>query len=357
MTRFTTKHMATITFSLILSFLPAPALPLSSCAVYPQLAFAASSTRGNTSGNLQNGGAAAEADGWIYFYENGNLCKARPGEDSQVLVADINSILPDPFWGSINIADGQIFFKTLHGSIYKVPQEGGEPELFLPANISSSSFGIGVCEFIISGEWLYFNYETTTGMERTSIIARIHPDGSGGEILRDGQDAEMYWLLDVDDDVIYYSGIRHSENVFYNYQMPASGGLPKRITDIPYTPIIQVINGWIYYRDSTDSSIKRIRPDGSNLQVIHSHPAAMSFNVTADGEWIYFSSLAQADENAAYMRVKTDGSNLQSLGEVTMYHASVAGDRVVSLVSGNMRLIPQSSGIPRLEKVSEGYRN
>ncbi len=350
MIRLITKCFAAATLSLILALSPVPALPLPTCMALPQLAYASASPRGNTPGNLQNGGAAAEADGWIYFYEDGNLCKARPGENSQILIPDINSKLSDPFWGNMNIAGGHLFFKTLHGTIYKVPLEGGTPQEFFPAK---TPFGVGTCEFITSGDWLYFNYETTTGMERTSIIGRIHLDGTGGQILRDGRGAEMYWLLDVSDDTVYYAGIRHEENIFYNYRIPASGGTPQPLDFIPYTPILQVVDGWIYYRDSIDNSIKRIHPDGSGLTVIHSRPAAMSFNVAADGEWIYFSSLAQAHESAAYMRVKTDGSNLQSLGEITMYHASVAGDRIISLINGNMRMIPQESGTPRLKKTSK----
>lgn len=350
MTRLITKYSTAAALTLILSFFPVHALPLPPGIASPQFSYAASASRGNTPGNLQNGGAAAEAGGWVYFYEDGNLCKARPGESSQILIPDINSKLSDSFWGNINIAGRQLFFKTLHGTIYKVPIEGGTPEEFFPAK---TPFGMGTCEFITSGDWLYFNYETTTGMERTSMIGRIHPDGTGGEILRDGRGAEMYWLLDVCDDTIYYSGIRHEENIFYNYRMPASGGTPQRLDFIPYTPILQVVDGWIYYRDSIDNSIKRIRPDGTGLTVIHSRPAAMSFNVTDDGEWIYFSSLAQAHESAAYMRIKPDGSNLQSLGEITMYHASVAGDRIISLINGNMRMIPQGSGAPKLEKTSK----
>ncbi len=343
-------HPLIFSFSLILTLAAAPILPMPSFTA--STVQAAISSRGNTSGNFQNGGAAAEADGWIYYCENGDLCKARSGEDGTVLVKDINSILPDPFWGNINLADGQIFFRTLHGAIYRVSMDGGRPEVFFPAK---TDFGIGTCEMILSGDWLYFNYETTTGMERTSMICRIHPDGTGGQILKDGTGDEMYWLLDVTEDTIYYTGIRHEENKFYNYQMALNGQGSERIEFMPYTPILQVVDGWIYFRDSTDDAIKKIRTDGTGLQTIHSRPAAMSFNVTADSQWIYFSSLAQGDEKAAYMRVRTDGTDLQPLGEFTMYHASIAGDRIVSLTSGNMRMIPQDSGIPRLEKTSKGF--
>lgn len=353
MTRLTKKPPILLSLSLALSLSAAPVIDgplLPACTA--SVAWASPSAKGNTSGNFQNGGAAAEADGWLYYYENGDLLKARPGEDGTVLVNDINSQLPDPFWGNLNLADGQIFFRTLHGAVYKVSQNGGTPEIFFPAK---TPFGTGTCEIFLSGDWLYFNYETTTGMERTSMICRIHPDGTGGEVLKDGTGKEMYWLLDVTEDTIYYTGICHEENVFYNYQMSLDGQNSRRIDFIPYTPILQAVDGWLYFRDSTDDAIKKICPDGSGLQTIHSRPAAMSFNVSADGSWIYFSSLAQGDTEAAYMRIKTDGTCLQSLGQLTMYHASIAGDRIVSLTSGNMRMIPQASGIPKLEKTGGGF--
>lgn len=135
----------------------------------PITTMASSERRGVTAGNLTYGGWVAESEGNIYFGYQGNLCKTQQGSNQiHMLTPKINEHLPDPYFGNLNVIDGWIYFKTLHGSIYRISDCGGTPQLVL-AGLDYP--WIGVNEFVIVDDWLYYNYEiASTGLDRSSKI-------------------------------------------------------------------------------------------------------------------------------------------------------------------------------------------
>lgn len=315
--------------------------------------------RGTTAGNMQNGGYAVESDDWIYYYANGNLYKTQQGmEDQEILIENIDSMLPYPFWGNLNVMGDWIYFSTMHGSVYKVPTSGGRPQAFISGQ--TKPYMVGVCEFLIVDDWFYYNYETTepSKMERSSMICRMRLDGSDDQVLLgDDGKGNMFWLLDVADGFIYYNGIRHKDQRFYDYRMPIEGGKPERLDFIPYAAQIQVVDGWIYYCDSSGSlNIQRTRTDGSETQIIYDQGFCNSINVV--GDWIYcFAGLEKGDyDNRFYMRIKTNGRDMQILNEEQMFQCSVAGDVVCSMLEGAMR-IREDNQVPYLEQISAGLRS
>lgn len=328
-------------------------LPLIAILALSFSAFASpADNRGTTAGNMQNGGYAAASGEWIYFYSDGSLYRTRTGgDDIRVLVRDIDSTLSDRFGGKINIIDNWIYFATLHGSIYKVSIEGGTPQLFLAGNDRP---WIGVCEFLYADDWIYYNYETPTygTLNRSSIIYRMRPDGSGKKALIGQDNGDMYWLLDVAGGYVYYTGIRHEEEKFYNYRMPVEGGEPERLDFMPYAAQIQVEDGWIYFCDSGDTqTVRRIRTDGSDEEILYKQGFCNNINVA--GDWIYFLARETKEDynHTSYMRMKTDGSNIQLLNQEKTYASAVAGDVVCSMVGEAMRLRGEEAA-PYLKRIS-----
>lgn len=294
--------------------------------------------RGTTPGNMQNGGYAVAAGDWIYYYADYNLYKTQTGsDDSEILIENVNSLLNDPFWGNLNIAeDGNIYFVTMHGSVYRVPADGGTPTIFIEGE--TTPYMQGVNEFLIVGEWLYYNYENSTQntSTRSSVIKRIHLDRSDDQVLIGDDNDHIYWLQDVADDYIYYTDGTHEEEALLNARIPVSGGQQERIDFISYSNTIQIIDGWLYYRDDMD--VCRIRPDGSDQQVIFDESYCYQFNVAED--WIYCQVTDEEGDtdNRYVIRVKTDGTDVQVVNDEDMMNFAVAGDVMATMLDGMMRI-------------------
>lgn len=335
------KIAKTIIMALVLLF----AVPMAVCA--------APEKRGTTAGNLQNGGYAVESGGWIYYYGDDNLIKTKPGgSNSQVLVEGVNSMLESPFWGNLNVADGWIYFNTMHGTVYKVPASGGKPQVFLKGQ--KRPLMVGVNEFLVADGWMYYNYETgsVSSLERTSVIFRIKLDGTGNQVVTGYKKKSIHWLLDVVDGYVYYTGFGQEDGMIGIYRIPATGGKPELFDQIPYSFGIQIIDDWVYYTSSLDgNALCKIRTDGSGRQVLYGEKPCGSINVA--GDWVYFSAIQEGEtyDKSYYVRIRTDGSDFQILSKEWLVNPSVAGDLIVSMMDGAMRIKEGEQGV-YLEQIS-----
>lgn len=310
---------------------------------------AATERRGTTTGNFSFGGWAVEADGKIYYCFEGDLCKTVAGDDkNQILVKDINAALPDPYWGYLNVADDWLYFKTLHGSIYRVPLSGGEPQLFLAG---MDKPWIGVNEFVIVDDWLYYNYEVKPNdgdSTRASKICRIRLDGSDNQEL--AYTRQIYWLEHVTNGYIYYQGIGPDDEWFHNYRLPVTGGQAECLDDIKTFREWLVDGAWVYYiADGDGQRLQRQRLDGSENEIIYDQGYCGGLNIS--GDWIYcFVRDTDKSEKMNYVRIRLDGTKLQILSE-TEGGGSVAGDIVCSQL-GEVWRIRESENGPYLELVA-----
>lgn len=321
----------------------------------PLASAVSSEGRGCTSGNMQNGGFAVASGEWIYYVSEGSLYRTREGSnESEIISEDINSLLPrDPFRGNLNIWDDWLFFTTMHGSIYRMPAAGGTPEVVLEGE--TQPMMQGVCEFLIADGWMYYNYETSTPdtLNRSSIICRVSLDGTKHEIVIGEDGTSMYWLLDVAGGYIYYTGIRHEDDTFYNYRIPVGGGQPERLDFMPYAAQIQVADDWIYYCDSSGSqNVRRIHTDGSDEQILYDEERCNDINVS--GDWIYCLITPDGDkfDERFYIRIKKDGSDMQMLYDGELMRGTVAGDIICSQINGTMR-IHDNGPEPYLEQIGK----
>lgn len=323
--------------------------------VVPLASAVSTEGRGCTSGNMQSGGFAVASDEWIYYVSEGNLYRTQQGGgDSEIIAGDINSSLSgDTFGGNLNLWDDWLFFTTVHGSIYRMPAAGGKPEVVLEGE--TQPMMQGVCEFLMADGWMYYNYETSTmdTMNRSSIICRVSLDGTKHETVIGEDGTSIYWLLDVADGYIYYTGFCHEEETFYNYRIPVGGGQPERLDFMPYAAQIQIVDDWIYYCDSSGSqNVRRIRTDGSDGQILYDEECCNHINVS--GEWIYCLITPDGDkfDERFYIRIKKDGSDKQLLYDGELMSGAVAGDIICSRIGGTMR-IHENGREPYLEQIGE----
>ncbi len=238
--------------------------------------------RGNTPGNITNGGLMALQDQWLYF--NG-LC----GDTYYLLKKNLSS-----------------------GEVIKVSDD-------------KASY------INIVGDWIYY----TTGRENYSIV-RIRTDGTERIILADDQ-AEY---MNVVGDRIYYANFSSYVKL---YTMRTDGTdrneVSRHSDEISFW--VNAFSDWIYYSnlfgnpddykelDNEDieqlmmtRGIYKIRPDGSNSLQLNNYDAE---NINVSNEWIYFTNADDADK---IYKMKTDGSEQQALTEEGAIQLNVSGDSI-----------------------------
>lgn len=313
--------------------------------------FAAQEKRGTSTGNFRSGiGWVAEAEGWVYYLYQGDLCRRIQGEDHlEILVEKIDQYLPDSYLGSLNIMDGWVYFRTLNGSVYRVAVEGGNPQLF----ISGDKYGgEGVQEFIIVDDWIYYNYVVyNDSLKRCSKIYRMRLDGSGEQILVDNE--KVYWLQDVIGGYVYFLGNDHQKREDVLFRIQVEGGHYEQV-ESTYKDL-QIAGDWMYYlSNDEDGYLYRSGLDGTETQLIYDQGKCMFINVSVDWVYCLIDPGSGLYRDWIFARVRNDGTQMQVLQVGGFYFMpSVAGDMVGSYFSGTMR-IREDGQKPYLEKLEPG---
>lgn len=314
------------------------------------MTMAASERRGQTSASAAGGGWVVASEDNIYFVYQGHLCRTQEGSDQiQRLTPSINDLLPDPYYGNLNVMDGFIYFKTMHGSIYRVSEQGGNPELVL-AGLDGP--WIGVNEFIIVDDWIYYNYQKeSVERARVSKLCRMSLSGGEEQVLLDNGD--IHWLDDVNGGYLYYHGFSHDDDEFHMSRLSIETGQVE-----PFGTILGrwVVEGeWIYYLDQEDHNyLRRARLDGAVVEDIYVEASCSGIRIADDWIYCYIEKPGAADDEYQYVRMKHDGTMLQVLAENEYtYGGSVAGDVISSDMTGTYRIRENDQGI-WLKKIEAG---
>ena len=93
--------------------------------------------RGNTLGNIVNGGHAAEQDGWVYYSNIGSKSLSRVNEDENIVETIYNGHQKTTI-ASINVANGWIYFSE-YGGIFKIRSDGSGLENIITNTISNKT--------------------------------------------------------------------------------------------------------------------------------------------------------------------------------------------------------------------------
>lgn len=278
------------------------------------------SSRGNTQGNILNGGLVSSKGLWDYYSITNRLCKVKIDGSSEQVLANISA------W-YINVSGDWVYFSNSgdDDSIYRISIDGADTQKlnsdktwditvkddWIFYSNESDGYGIykmktdGSCRTKISGdrsyclnvtsEWIYYVNKSDKGS-----IYKIRPDGTERVKLIDN-DCNY---INVDGGYIFY--VNNGDNGRI-YKMTLDGNVI-RINE--YTSSnINVYGEFIYYSNKNDGGkLYRINKDGSNNTLLCSDSCDF-INITEN--WIYY---ANKEDGGNLYKIKFDGSNKAKLG-------------------------------------------
>ena len=110
------------------------------------------------------------------------------------------------------------------------------------------------------------------------------------------------------------------------YKMRPSGAEKTKLNDEP-SDSINVVDGWVYYRNYEEGYLYRVRTDGTDRTLLCSDKTADALVVAG---WIYY---ANTGDNRALYRVRTDGTDRMPLDSASTNSSciNVVGDTIIAL--------------------------
>lgn len=223
------------------------------------------SERGNSIGNISNGGLVAQSGDWIY-YQHTN--------------------------------DG---FK-----LYKMRADGSE-KTKLNDNIS---YCINVVE-----DWIY--YINNSDIDAPQCIYKMRTDGSENTKLNDSMSED----INVIGDWIYYK--KYCGNGDWKlHKLAVDGSQEIMLYDRAISDFC-VTNDWIYftdYEDGWDYSLCKIRTDGSGKTKLINRNA---YDINIEGDWIYYTIGGLEDK--VIRKIRTDGKDETKVNRDGSFYMNVIG--------------------------------
>ena len=269
------------------------------------------SKRGNTIGNLQNGGIAAYDGEWIYYSTDSGLYKVKNNGGDSVK-------LHNERVNYINVYDGWVYFtNNAKRESYRIKTDGKAFQ-----RMTQSTYRVEVVNGYVYG------IDSDDGdifrMDLTSDnLKNLIPKGSMYNINVTGE--RIYWgnNIDVYEANIDGSDIRCYENagsqglIIYNGKKYTSGNLTRSNLDGSQKEElvesgamgINIHNDWIYYYNANDNdNIYRIRIDGTDNQKLNSQS---SISICIVGDWVYY--VTPYAGTAVIWKMHLDGSDNQKV--------------------------------------------
>ncbi len=309
--------------------------------------------RGNTVGNIANGGLVAYSEGWIYYSnpeDDGRLYKKKTDGSGVTRLSDNGAMY-------INVVGDWIYYSTswrplifhhlsagIGGNIYKIRTDGSAETAL---NDQPSAF------VQVVDDWIYY-----TGYDlenEQAAIYKMSTDGSGqNEIISiDGRHLTVVdgWAyFSVIDWENYYS-VSDSEGI---YKVRVDGSGHERITSAKASSI-NVVGDWIYYTGLNGEAIFRIRIDGAEQRRLSD---ANAYFINVEDDWIYY--VNHGDDWRNIYRMRTDGSEKARLSDQRAFpHIFTAGEWLYYATGGLSQFskiekdAPAQTGLRPREEVSE----
>lgn len=253
--------------------------------------------RGNSSGNIVNGGLVALQEGLIYFQnsaDNHKIYKVQPDGDYETKVSDDRGAYLNVLGQWLYYANGDD-----NNRIYRVSTDGSRAA---PVNDEAAS-----CVNVVD-RWVYYINE-----DDGSRPYKIRTDGKKQLRLSDDQAAD----LSVVDGWAYYTNRDDGGKI---YKVRVNGSKRTQVND-EASGSPNVVGKSIYYVNEDDQSkIYKIGIDGSGKTAI-GDDAAACLNVA--NNWVYYSN---KDDDAKAYRISTNGGEPTQISDEPSGYLNVAGD-------------------------------
>lgn len=249
---------------------------------------------GNNPGNILYGGFAAENNGYIYA--------PSPSKQFTRYNADgSNPTALDTGWGSNLNVEGDWVYYTIEFAngpgeenyyhIEKSKIDGSQNSIIL-ANVRAKNM-------IVVGDWIYYTIDSSTVSQ--SSIEKVRIDGTGRTLITCGSSS-------------YYNSLN-------------------------------VAGDWLYYIDQSDSTIYKIKTDGTQkTKVIDTTDSNLV--ITQDGKYAYFHS----NSVQKWIRLNLQDSSVLNLPDNVGYNLIISGDKIY-YDGSNLEKIYSSN----LDGTSESY--
>ncbi len=276
-------------------------------------------TIGNTSGNLYNGGLFCESDGYVYFsnpYDGNALYRMRPDESEmeKMITTQVASINADGnylyyYQGGSGGSAGLGFLISTTG-IYRVKKEN-------PKDVACLDRVLGKY-VILADNTVYY-----TSSDEEISLKSIGIDGENEETLLEldilpvsVQDGTFYYINNEDNLHLMAYNLRTKAsrqvltediympiiegNTVYGIDIHNGYSLvsldittgEKTLLDSERTDLLNLADSYIYYQTSGKTpQLKRIRRDGSNMEVIKDGAHS---NINATSSYVYFTGFGSA---------------------------------------------------------------
>ena len=287
--------------------------------------------RGNTTGNIANGGYVAYQDGWIYYSnleDERKLYKKRT-DGSDLTLLSSNSAT------NINVVGDWVYYSNpyyyptgapMGGNVYKIKTDGSDETRLNDHN----SFSVQVVD-----DWIYYISSEQEGQKLIPYKMKI--DGSEQTIIID----RTVHNLNVVDGWVYFI-----ERVGYNdmpriYRVRTDGSDLTLLLEEQANSLI-VEGEWMYY-NQWENYLIRVKTDGSSRQIVNFEPTNfINFNV--DGDWIYYINIDEGVWGNIY-RIRNDGGDCERVNKERALKIFAAGDWIYYLGEGSYGKI--SKDVPK----------
>jgi len=274
---------------------------------------AANSSLGNTPGNIQNMGLAAEDESFIYYINAASdscIYKLNKATGEKTRLNEIDSL-----W--LNLSGDWIYFYDIANCfLYRINKDGGGLTNVSSLKRLNENDTDAMWYPIMQGDWLYYSnlHESATRLYKANI------DQSDPVPLtsRDAIDINVYG------DYIYYSAINDMQKI---YRVKKDGTGDRRVMN-EKGGYVQIAGDYIYYINIGDADkLYRIKLNRRYKQKL-ADDVVVYFNLSGD-EIFYVSG---GDKRYLY-KIKTDGTGKQLLAELNCSFINVLSDWVFFLAS------------------------
>lgn len=250
---------------------------------------------GNTAANISAGGFAAIQDDWIYYASNTGLYRIKTDNSDQQQLSEESFI--DIVLG-INVTGEWLLYRHPNNfRLYRMKTDGTNNEPLTDDRIGS---------FLVKNDWIY--------SKDANCVYRMRIDGKGEKQIIARDPLCIEGGIQIVGDWIYYVNGESSL-----WRVKIDGSQSQKLTQMPSYVIFQVVGDQIYYVQ--DRTLFQMGIDGSDRREINGNITLSDFQVfQVIDDKIYY-----VDEGSLFS-MQIDGSGNQKIVDSSVLQFNIVGD-------------------------------